>query len=58
MIVGPATAGTFELLDMLSHEKADVAWMIMREVRLPRTLLAMLIVTKGSVVAPFIYTLF
>lgn len=43
MIVGPATAGTFELLDMLAHEKADVAWMIMREVRLPRTLLAMLV---------------
>lgn len=43
MIVGPATAGTFELFDMLAHEKADVAWMIMREVRLPRTLLAMLV---------------
>ena len=43
MTVGPATAGTFELLDMLAHEKADVAWMIMREVRLPRTLLAMLV---------------
>jgi len=43
MIVGPATAGTFELLDMLAHDKADVAWMIMREVRLPRTLLAMLV---------------
>ena len=43
MIVGPATAGTFELFDMLAHEKADVAWMIMREVRLPRTALAMLV---------------
>ncbi len=43
MVVGPATAGTFELFDMLAHEKADVAWMIMREVRLPRTLLAMLV---------------
>lgn len=43
MIVGPASAGTFELVDMLTHEKADVAWMIMREVRLPRTLLAMLV---------------
>ncbi|MDP3493455.1 MAG: iron ABC transporter permease [Hyphomonadaceae bacterium] len=43
MIVGPATAGTFELFDMMAHEKADVAWMIMREVRLPRTALALLV---------------
>jgi iron complex transport system permease protein len=40
MLVGPAAAGTFELLDMMSGGEADTAWMIMREVRLPRTLLA------------------
>jgi iron complex transport system permease protein len=40
MIIGPATAGTFELLGMMSGGEADTAWMIMREVRLPRTLLA------------------
>ena len=43
MIVGPSTAGTFELFDMMAHGKADTAWMIMREVRLPRTALAMLV---------------
>jgi iron complex transport system permease protein len=40
MIVGPATAGTFELLGMMNGGEGDTAWMIMREVRLPRTLLA------------------
>ena len=40
MIVGPATAGTFELLDMMNGGESETAWMIMREVRLPRTLLA------------------
>ncbi len=40
MIVGPAAAGTFELFNMLNHGQADTAWLIMREVRLPRTLLA------------------
>ncbi len=43
MVVGPAAAGTFELLDMMTGGEADTAWMIMREVRLPRTLLAMII---------------
>jgi len=43
MLVGPATAGTFELFDMMEHGKADTAWMIMREVRFPRTALAMLV---------------
>ncbi len=43
MLVGPAAAGTFELLDMMTGSEADTAWMIMREVRLPRTLLAMII---------------
>jgi iron complex transport system permease protein len=40
MLIGPAAAGTFELLDMMTGGEADTAWMIMREVRLPRTLLA------------------
>jgi len=43
MITGPKAAGTFELLNMMNTGQADTAWMIMREVRLPRTLLAMLI---------------
>ncbi len=43
MLVGPATAGTFELFDMMNNGKADTAWMIMREVRFPRTALAMLV---------------
>ena len=43
MIVGPATAGTFELFNMMTHDQANTAWMIMREVRLPRTALAMLV---------------
>lgn len=42
MLVGPAAAGTFDLLKMMSDGDADTAWMIMREVRLPRTLLALL----------------
>jgi iron complex transport system permease protein len=40
MLIGPAAAGTFELLDMMRSGESDTAWMIMREVRLPRTLLA------------------
>ncbi len=43
MVVGPATAGTFELFSMMTHGESDTAWMIMREVRLPRTALAMLV---------------
>lgn len=42
MLVGPATAGTFELFDMMGSGDADTAWMIMRDVRLPRTLLAVM----------------
>lgn len=42
MLVGPAAAGTFDLLKMMSTGDADTAWMIMREVRLPRTLLALM----------------
>lgn len=43
MLVGPATSGTFELLGMMTGGDSDTAWMIMRDVRLPRTLLAMLV---------------
>jgi iron complex transport system permease protein len=43
MLTGPRAAGTFELLNMMGHGQSDAAWMIMWEVRLPRTLLAMLI---------------
>ena len=42
MLVGPAAAGTFDLLKMMSGGDSDTAWMIMREVRLPRTLLALM----------------
>lgn len=42
MIVGPAAAGTFELLRLMGQGEADTAWMIMREVRLPRTVLAVM----------------
>jgi iron complex transport system permease protein len=42
MMVGPAAAGTFELFSMMSHGESDTAWLIMREVRLPRTLLALM----------------
>ena len=40
MLIGPAAAGTFELLDLMAGGQADTAWLIMWEVRLPRTLLA------------------
>jgi iron complex transport system permease protein len=40
MLIGPAAAGTFELLQIMQHGQADTAWPIMREVRLPRTILA------------------
>ncbi|HEV7691644.1 MAG TPA: iron ABC transporter permease [Hyphomonadaceae bacterium] len=43
MITGPKAAGTFELLNMMNTGQADTAWMIMGQVRLPRTLLAALI---------------
>jgi iron complex transport system permease protein len=43
MITGPNAAGTFELLNLMGGGQADTAWMIMWEVRLPRTLLAVLI---------------
>lgn len=40
LIVGPASAGTFELFNLLAGGDPDTAWLIMREVRLPRTALA------------------
>lgn len=43
MIVGPAAAGTFELFNLFSRGDGDIAWMIVREIRLPRTLLAAMI---------------
>jgi iron complex transport system permease protein len=43
LAIGPAAAGTLELLRLLTGEDSDTAWMIIREVRLPRTLLAALI---------------
>lgn len=43
MATGPAAAGTFELFSMMAGGEADTAWLIMREVRLPRTLLAALV---------------
>lgn len=42
MLVGPAAAGTFELLAMMRRGQADVAWEIMGQVRLPRTGLALM----------------
>jgi len=43
MAIGPAAAGTFELFNLMARGDADTAWLIMREVRLPRTLLAALV---------------
>lgn len=43
MLVGPAAAGVFALLDAFRQGDGDTAWMIMREVRLPRTLLAVMV---------------
>ena len=42
MLVGPAAAGTFELLAMMRRGQADIAWEIMQQVRLPRTGLALM----------------
>jgi iron complex transport system permease protein len=43
LAIGPAAAGPLEPLRLLTGEDSDTAWMIIREVRLPRTLLAALI---------------
>lgn len=43
MAVGPAAAGTFELFNLFARGDGDTAWMIMREIRLPRTILASMI---------------
>ncbi len=42
MLVGPSGAGTFDLAAMLFGEDAGTAWLIMREVRVPRTLIALM----------------
>ncbi len=42
MLVGPQAVGTLDLLAMIRSGDADTAWTIVREVRLPRTLLAMM----------------
>lgn len=41
MITGPQGAGAFDLIGLLGADP-DTAWLIMREVRLPRTALAVL----------------
>lgn len=43
MLVGPAAAGTFELFNLFAEGQGEIAWMIMREIRLPRTILAVMI---------------
>lgn len=49
MLVGPAGAGTFALIDALGGDDRETAWMILREVRLPRTLLAIIVgATMGA----------
>jgi iron complex transport system permease protein len=40
MLVGPRGAGTSDLFALLQAGDADTAWLIMREVRLPRTAIA------------------
>jgi iron complex transport system permease protein len=42
MIIGPMGAGTFELLNVMGQGQTDTAWLIIREVRLPRTALALM----------------
>ncbi len=42
LIIGPATIGTFELVTMLTSGDSDTAWLIMREVRVPRTAIAVM----------------
>lgn len=42
LLVGPFAAGTFELISMIASGQTEIAWTIMREVRLPRTSLAVM----------------
>lgn len=42
MLVGVSGAGTSDLIGMIKQGQADTAWLIMREVRLPRTALALM----------------
>lgn len=43
MATGPAAVGVFEVFDLFARGDAETAWMIMREIRLPRTVLAAMI---------------
>ncbi|MEP7210059.1 MAG: iron ABC transporter permease [Alphaproteobacteria bacterium] len=43
MITGPAGAGLSELSDLFASGQSDTAWIIIREIRLPRTVLAVMI---------------
>jgi len=43
LLVGPAAMGTSDLVELMSTGHGDTAWTIMREIRLPRTLLAMMV---------------
>lgn len=42
MLVGPFAAGVFELFGLIQRGEEEIAWTIMREVRLPRTALAVM----------------
>jgi iron complex transport system permease protein len=43
MLIGPSWQGTLNLLSAMRGGEGDLAWLIMAEIRLPRTLLAALI---------------
>jgi len=43
MLVGPAGVGLPELLGVIGGGQTDTAWIIIREIRLPRTILAVMI---------------
>lgn len=40
LVVGPTWSGTVDLLQAFGRNDSDLAWLVMREIRLPRTLLA------------------
>jgi iron complex transport system permease protein len=43
MITGPGGAGLSQITGMFANGQADTAWLIIREIRLPRTVLAAMI---------------
>lgn len=43
LLIGPAALGALDLMRLLSSGNADTAWTIMREIRLPRTALALMV---------------